>query len=290
MRETRTVVITGASRGLGLASASLLYARGWRVIAAMRSVESGLGNLRSATGASADDPRLIGVSMDLDDSASIHAAVNAILSITQAPDVIILNAGIAAAGSVEDTPVAAWQKLFSTNLFGPVEFIKALLPSLRTARRGRIIAVSSMAGIRGMPISSIYSASKSAMERWAESLAAEIAPFGLGVTVLVTGTFDTEIITGRTPDYGIHDGPYSAHYIAMRRATDPIIAKAASPHYFARELAKTIEDTAPFVRKTVGLDALGMSIIARVLPAKWFHKFLCKVLGLPGQSGTFSGT
>ena len=283
MRETRTVVITGASRGLGLASASLLYARGWRVIAAMRSVESGLGNLRSATGASAGDPRLIGVSLDLDDSASIHAAVAAILSITQAPDVIILNAGIAAAGSVEDTPVAAWQKLFSTNLFGPVEFIKALLPSLRTAGRGRIVAVSSMAGIRGMPVSSIYSASKSAMERWVESLAAEIAPFGLGVTVLVPGTFDTEIITGRSPDYGIHDGPYSPLYIAMRRAADPIIAKAASPHYFARKLAKTLEDAAPFVRKTVGMDALGMSIIARVLPAKWFHKCLCKVLGLPAS-------
>ena len=78
MAETRSVVITGASRGLGLASARTLYKRGWRVVAAMRSVDAGMEKLREATGAGADDPRLIGVPLDLTDAASVAAAAKSI--------------------------------------------------------------------------------------------------------------------------------------------------------------------------------------------------------------------
>src|SRR5262245_29586966 len=101
MRELRSVVITGASRGLGFASATHLYHLGWRVIAAMRSPDAGLERLRAATGAAADDPRLIGVRLDLDDPASIGAAAKGIQNAIGAPHVVVHNAGIAAAGSVE---------------------------------------------------------------------------------------------------------------------------------------------------------------------------------------------
>ena len=100
--------------------------------------------------------------------------------------------------------------------------------------------------------------------------------------MLVPGTFDTEIITERSPDYGNYKGPYLPLYTAMRRAADPMIENAASPRVFARVLAKSLDDTAPFVRKTVGVDALVMSVLARVLSAKVFHGFLCKALRLPG--------
>jgi short-subunit dehydrogenase len=132
-------------------------------------------------------------------------------------------------------------------------------------------------------VSAIYSASKSAFERWSETLATEIAPFSLGVTVLIPGTFDTEIITGRSPDYGDYDGPYLPHYTAMRKAADTMIKKAASPRIFARALARATEDTAPFVRRAVGIDAIVMSMIARVLPARTFHGVLGQVLWLPGK-------
>src|SRR5512143_571686 len=94
-REPRSVVITGASRGLGLASATLLYKRGWRVVGAMRSPEVGLERLRATTGATADDRRLVGVRLDLDDPASIIAAAKAIEEAVGAPDVLVHNAGIA---------------------------------------------------------------------------------------------------------------------------------------------------------------------------------------------------
>jgi len=199
MRDPQSVVITGASRGLGLVSAVHLYKLGWRVVGAMRSPELGLERLRAATGAAADDPRLVGVRLDLDDPASIIAAAKAIEGMVGAPNALVHNAGIAAVGCVEDLPFGVWEQLFRTNLFGPVRLTKELLPSMRAAGRGRIVVVSSQGGIRGMPSISAYSAAKGALERWAEALAEEIAPFGLGVTILVSGTFKTDILTEQTP-------------------------------------------------------------------------------------------
>ena len=175
----------------------------------MRSPDVGLERLRAATGAAADDPRLVGVRLDLDDPASIAAAAKAIEEAVGAPDALVHNAGIAAVGCVEDMPFEVWEQLFRTNLFGPVRLTQALLPSMRAAGRGRIVVVSSQGGIRGMPSISAYSASKGALERWAEALAEEIAPFGLGVTILVSGTFKTDILTEQTPDYGDPNGPYA---------------------------------------------------------------------------------
>src|SRR5262252_6318780 len=114
VRERRSVVITGASRGLGLASATHLYKLGWRVVGAMRSPDVGLERLRAATGAAAGDPRLLGVRLDLDDPASVTAAATAIGQAVGAPDVLVHNAGVAAAGSVEEMPSEAWEHLFST--------------------------------------------------------------------------------------------------------------------------------------------------------------------------------
>ncbi len=136
MGEPRSVVITGASHGLGLASATRLYKLGWRVVAAMRSPDVGLEALRAATGARADDPRLIGVRLDLLDPACVAAAAKAIQETVGAPYALVHNAGIAAAGTVEELPSDVWEKMFPTHLFGPVALTKALLPSMRAARPG----------------------------------------------------------------------------------------------------------------------------------------------------------
>src|SRR5262245_13555073 len=122
--EPRSVVVTGASRGLGLASAAHLYRAGWRVVAAMRSPDAGLERLRAATGAAPGDPRLIGVRLDLESPSSVSAAAKAIEEAVGAPDVLVHNAGIAAAGSAEDMPLEAWERLFRTNVFGPVQLTK----------------------------------------------------------------------------------------------------------------------------------------------------------------------
>jgi NAD(P)-dependent dehydrogenase (short-subunit alcohol dehydrogenase family) len=279
----RSVVITGASRGLGLASATHLYQQGWHVVAAMRSVDAGLEKLRAATKAKPDDPRLIGVRLDLTDIASIPATARAIEVAVGAPDVVVHNAGVAAAGSAEETPDEVWQQLFATNLFGPVALTKALLPAMRLKGRGRIVAISSMGAIRGMPIISAYSASKGALERWAEALSQEIAPFGLGVSILVTGTFNTDILTEQTPDYGNHSGPYGTLYEGIHSAGKAAVSKASSPARFALALGAAVEDKAPIVRRTVGSDAGALSFIARVLPRTLVHHIIRMAMKIPAQ-------
>ncbi len=279
----RSVVITGASRGLGLASATHLYQQGWTVVAAMRSVDAGLEKLRAATGARPGDTRLIGVKLDLTDLASIPETARAIEAAVGAPDVVVHNAGVAAAGVAEETPDEVWQQLFATNLFGPVALTKALLPAMRAKGSGRIVAISSMGAIRGMPIISAYSASKGALERWAEALSQEVAPFGLGVTILVTGSFNTDILTEQTPDYGDHHGPYGTMYESIHAAGKAAVSKALPPSRFALALAEAAEDTAPIVRRTVGSDAGALSFISRVLPRSLVHHIIRMAMKIPPQ-------
>jgi NAD(P)-dependent dehydrogenase (short-subunit alcohol dehydrogenase family) len=283
MADTRSVVITGASRGLGFASASHLYRNGWGVVAAMRSVDAGMQRLRDETGARDDDPRLIGVPLDLTDAASVAAAAKSIEEAVGAPYGLVHNAGISAAGMLEEAPMSLWERMFATNIFGPVALTKALLPCMRKAGRGRIILVSSAGGVRGMPATAPYSAVKGALERWGESMAGEVAPFGIGVTVLVTGTYDTEIITDAgAVDTRDLDGPYAPHHSTMDKRGRAMTQRAAKPpEKFAVGLAKALEDSAPFVKRPVGADARMLLIANRLLPTAGMYQVTRLLLGIP---------
>ncbi|AIY47547.1 SDR family oxidoreductase [Mycolicibacterium fortuitum] len=283
MGEPRSVVITGASRGLGFASATRLYREGWRVIAAMRSPDTGMALLRQATGTGDDDDRLIGVQLDLTDAESIAAAAKSIEEIVGAPHAVVHNAGISAAGMVEETPPDLWERMFATNVFGPVALTKALLPSMRRAGRGRIVLISSAAGVRGMPATAPYSAVKGALERWGESMAGEVAPFGIGVSILVTGTYDTEIITDAgTTDVRDLDGPYARHHSTMDRRGRAMMKRAARPpEQFAAGLVKALGSTKPFVKTAVGPDARMLLIANRLLPAAGLHQMTRLMMGIP---------
>jgi NAD(P)-dependent dehydrogenase (short-subunit alcohol dehydrogenase family) len=291
MTEPRSVVITGASRGLGFASTVRLYREGWRVVAAMRTPDRGMPLLREATGAAADDDRLIGVQLDLTDSASIAAAAKSIEEAVGAPYALVHNAGISAAGMVEEAPIDLWERMFATNIFGPVALTKVLLPAMRAAGRGRIVLISSAGGVRGMPATAPYSAVKGALERWGESMAGEVASFGIGVTILVTGTYDTEIITDAgTTDSRVLDGPYARHHRTMDKRGRAAMRRAAkSPDRFAAGLARALEDNAPFVRRPVGPDARMLLVANRLLPGAAMHTMTRLMMGIP-RFGALGGT
>lgn len=283
MSEPRSVVITGASRGLGLASSVHLYRAGWQVVAAMRSPDTGMPRLREAAGATEDDPRLIGVPLDLDDQASVTAAAALIEAAVGAPYAIVNNAGISAAGMVEETPMELWERMFSTHVLGPVLLTKTLLPSMRAAGRGRIILISSQGGVRGMPSIAAYSAAKGALERWGESMAGEVAPFGIGVTILVTGTYDTDIITDAgTTDCRDFDGPYARHHATIDRRGRLAMKLARPPEIFAAGLAEALEDKPSFVRRPIGPDARMLLMANRILPSAGVHHMARLAMGLPG--------
>jgi NAD(P)-dependent dehydrogenase (short-subunit alcohol dehydrogenase family) len=290
MAEPRAVVVTGASRGLGFASAVRLYREGWRVVAAMRTPDDGLPLLREATGAAADDDRLIGVQLDLLDAASIAAAAKAIEEAVGAPYALVHNAGISGVGMVEEIDTALWQKMFATSVLGPVALTQALLPKMRAAGEGRIVLVSSAAGVLGLPATAPYSAAKGALERWGESMACEIAPFGLGVTVLVAGVYDTEGIT----DAGIVDnrnleGPYARLHSTMNKRHRFALSLARSPERFADGLVKALADRGSFRRRGVGPDASMLLVSNRILPAIGMHHVSRIVLGIPKQGSMRDG-
>ena len=290
MAEPRSIVITGASRGLGFASAVHLYRDGWQVVAAMRNPDAGLPRLREAAGALDDDPRLIGVQLDLQDRASIAAAAKLIEDAVGAPYALVHNAGISAAGMVEETPIELWDQMLATHVTGPVLLTKALLPSMRAAGQGRIVVISSQGGVRGMPAIAAYSAAKGALERWAESLAGEVAPFGLGVTVLVTGTFDTDIITDAgTTDHRDFAGPYAPHHRNIDKRGRAAMRLAQPPERFANGLAAALRDKAPFTKHPVGIDARMLLISNKFLPTAALHQIVRIAMGLPGQGKLRAG-
>jgi NAD(P)-dependent dehydrogenase (short-subunit alcohol dehydrogenase family) len=290
MVEPRTVVVTGASRGLGFASAARLYRDGWRVVAAMRTPDRGFPLLQQATGAGEGDDRLIAVQLDLTDEASVATAAKAIEEAVGTPYALVHNAGISAAGMVEETDMALWQRMFATSVLGPVALTQALLPSMRAAGEGRIVLVSSAAGVRGQPGTAPYSAAKGALERWAESMACEIAPFGLGVTVLVAGTYDTEIITdaGTTDDRNF-EGPYARLHNTMNTRGRFAVSFARPPERFTDGLVKALNDQGPFRRRGVGPDAAMLLALNRILPSSGMHHLSRIVLGIPRQGSMRGG-
>ncbi|EHB58613.1 short-chain dehydrogenase/reductase SDR [Mycolicibacterium rhodesiae JS60] len=240
--------------------------------------------LRAATGASEDDDRLIGVTLDLIDPASIEAAAKAIIEAVGAPDALVHNAGISAAGMVEETSMDLWQTMFTTHVLGPVALTQALLPCMRAAGRGRIVLVSSAGGVRGQPGIAAYCAAKGALERFGESMAGEIAPFGLGVTILVAGTYDTDIITdaGTTDDRDF-DGPYGRLHNTMHSRGNFAVSFARPPERFTDGLVKALEGSAAFRRYGVGPDALVLMASNRFLPSSGMHHMSRIAMGIPRQ-------
>jgi NAD(P)-dependent dehydrogenase (short-subunit alcohol dehydrogenase family) len=290
MSQPPSVVITGASRGIGLSCAAYMYRMGWRVVAAVRSPESALAALRTATGAPTDDPRITAVRLDLTDRATIVSAARAIEAAVGPPDGLVHNAGIAAAGCSEELPMDVWQQMFDTHVFGPVALTNELLPGMRMAGRGRIVVVSSQAGARGLPETTAYSAAKSALERWAEGLANEIAPFGLGVTVLVAGTFDTDMVTDKSPVYRDESGPYAElHARIDRNGRRAVRLLKRHPRRFAPRVATALTERAPFARHGVGPDARTNLIVNRLLPVSLLHQVGRLSLGLPRHGALRSG-
>jgi len=260
------------------------------VVAAMRTPDRGLPLLRESTGTAGDDDRLIGVQLDLTDPGSIAAAAKSIEEAVGAPYALVHNAGISAAGMVEETDIALWQSMFTTSVLGPVALTQALLPAMRAAGEGRIVLVSSAAGVRGLPATAPYSAAKGALERWGESMAVEIAPFGLGVTILVAGTYDTDIITDAgTIDDRNFSGPYARLHNTMNTRGRAAMKLARSPERFTDGVLKALDDRKSFRRRGVGPDASMLLLSSRILPASGMHHVSRIVLGIPRQGSMRDG-
>jgi len=207
--------------------------------------------------------------MDVRDEASVRRAVDFVLQREGRIDVVVNNAGVGLAGSVEDTSVEEASALFETNLFGVLRVCRAVLPALREQRSGLIVNVSSLAGLVTVPFQGLYSASKYALESMSDALRMELAPFGVRVTLLEPGDFKTEFTDNRV--LSVASAADSAYRERCQRSVAVMERderNGADPEQLAELLAKIIASRAPRSRYSVGAVGQRLAVAARrVLPS-----------------------
>ncbi|WP_422742229.1 SDR family NAD(P)-dependent oxidoreductase [Mycobacterium sp. WMMD1722] len=194
-----TWLITGASRGLGAAIARCALDRGETVVATARRADS----VRAALGA---HDRLLPLDLDVTDPAAADRAVAAAVERFGGIDVVVNNAGRALVGLFEETPVAQLREQFELNVYGVVNVVRAVLPTLRGQGAGTIVNVSSTAGIVGFAGSSLYNAAKFAVEGLTVGLREELQPLGIRVFAIEPGYFRTDLLDPSTMWVAEHAG------------------------------------------------------------------------------------
>jgi NAD(P)-dependent dehydrogenase (short-subunit alcohol dehydrogenase family) len=276
-----TVLITGTSTGFGHVTTELLAARGWRVFATMRDLARKESLQRALTTAGLSE-RVSFVQLDVTDPASIASAVASVLSETgNALDAVVHNAGVAVVGVLEDLPESEIQRVMETNFFGMLRLTRALLPTFRAQRHGRIVLVSSQGAFLGQPANSIYAASKWALEGWAESLAYEVDPFGIDVVAIEPGPYRTEIwnsIRWIDPPESV----YRPWLRQLRKGVDWHQARAArDPKEVALVIAESLEARRPRFRYPVGFFARLDYFLRGRMPTWLVRRGTARYLGLP---------
>lgn len=247
----RIAIVTGSSTGIGFASALRLAREGYTVHATVRSEASGAGLLDAA----GDLPVKLLV-LDVDSNESVEAGIGAVIASEGRVDVLVNNAGVSAGAAVEETPLADFQSVMNTNVWGIVRCTQAVLPVMREQRSGCIVNVTSLAGRASAPGMAAYSASKWAAEAITEALAAEVAAFGIRVAAIEPGVVATPIFDKAMERPIDFESPYlPVTFRTSRLLMAGLSTHAATPDETAAVIWEAISTETPRLRYTVGVDA-----------------------------------
>lgn len=279
----RTVLITGTSSGFGLAASVELARRGWRVLATMRNLSKREPLERAAAEAGVAE-RIALSRLDVTEGATLEAEIQTLLAQSGGVlDAVVHNAGVAVGAAFEDLPETEMRRIMETNFFSVLALTRVLLPVFRAQRRGRILVVSSNSAYAGEPANSVYVASKWAVEGWAESLAFEVAPFGLDVVLVEPGTYRTEIWQS-SPRIVPPGSAYESWLRRLERAIDEkVLANARDPREVATTIANALEAARPRFRYPVGPDAWVGFIARGLVPTRLQRAAITRLLGLPSR-------
>jgi NAD(P)-dependent dehydrogenase (short-subunit alcohol dehydrogenase family) len=251
MTDKKIWLITGAGRGMGTDIARAALAAGHAVVATGRNPD----RVTAALGAHAD---LLAVALDVTDPDSVQTAVDAAVQRFGRIDVLVNNAGNFYAGFFEEVTPEDFRAQIETNLFGPLNVTRAVLPVMRAQRAGLVVTFSSTAGITGGEFTSAYAASKFALEGWSESLTPEVAPFGIRTMLVDPGFFRTELLTEdstRYPEPSIDDyAERTRQTVTAWRGMNG--QQGGDPVKLARALVQLTDSDEPPLRWAAGADAV----------------------------------
>lgn len=257
---SRTAIVTGASRGIGAAVAAALAAQGYRVF----------GTSRSATGFER---------LDIRDGASCAALAEKVMGETGRIDVLVNNAGLAMHGAQEEGSVDEIAALFDVNFYGAIRMTNAVLPHMRAARQGRIVHISSMAGLVATPFGGAYAASKHALEGYSKSLDFELRALGISSTVLRMGFMKTDVdlhalsFARKIDDYA----PQRMRFLA---ALQKALKQAEEPRAVGETLVRVLQIANPRAAYPAGKQARFLMRVHALLPEKLLTAILRRLFGL----------
>jgi NAD(P)-dependent dehydrogenase (short-subunit alcohol dehydrogenase family) len=276
-----SVLVTGAARGIGRATALRLAAAGWDVVAGVRRSEDGDALIRAQPG------RITSVTLDITDAAQVAALDSALPARL---DAVVNNAGVVVAAPVEALPPSELRRQLEVNVVGQAAITQAVLPRLR-ASKGRIVFLSSVSGLVATPMFGAYSASKFALEAMADALRMELAPWGVRVVLIEPAQTDTDL--WREADAAVEEAVAGlspgqrelyAKHIAGFRTTIPRSQRLAAPvDGVAATIEKALTDRRPKARYVVGASARAQAVMARLTPTPLLDRLLRSATGAPSR-------
>jgi len=281
--ESRVVLITGCSTGIGRATAERLVGKGHVVYATARRLDS----IRDLEGAGCRT-----LTLDVNDEASMVRAVAAVEEAEGAIDALVNNAGYSQSGAVESVKLEDVRAQFETNVFGLIRLSQLVLPGMRRQRRGRIVNVGSMGGKLTFPGGGIYHATKYAVEAISDAMRFEVEGFGVDVVLIEPGLIRTEFAKAAVDamDSGTPgEGPYAGFNQAVAAYTvgaytGPTAKLGGGPEAVAKAIERAIRTPRPRARYPVTPSARLVMGVRALLPDRMWDAFMARQLPRPGRS------
>ncbi len=275
----KIAVITGASSGFGLLTTIALAKKDYLVIATMRNLKKQVNLISQANQLNLQQNIKI-QQLDVTDQNSLHNFQLFLKEINRV-DLLINNAGYANGGFVEEIPVEEYRKQFETNLFGAISITQLVLPYMREQQSGKIINISSISGQVGFPGLSPYVSSKYALEGWSESLRLEVQPFGIDVTLIEPGSYNTNIWeVGKQLATNQSDttSPYKEYMDKIQKHINSGSDTFGNPIDVANKIVEVAEAKRTTLRYPIGKGVKFMILAKKILPWRLWEYLVLKSL------------
>ncbi|MDP7978689.1 oxidoreductase [Bacillus multifaciens] len=273
----KIAIITGSSSGFGLLTSLEFAKKGYLVIATMRNVEKQTKLLEQAALLHLEHKIKIH-QLDVTSQKSIEKFTS-FISTLERIDILVNNAGYASGGFVEEIPLEEYRKQFETNVFGAIAVTQAVLPIMRKQKHGKIINISSISGKIGFPGLSPYVASKYALEGWSESLRLEVKPFGIDVSLIEPGSYNTniwEIGQKLAESPSESKSPYKEYMKKIEQHIHNGNESLGDPQDVAEKIVSIAQSQHPTLRYPIGKGVKLMVLIKNILPWKWWEFLVLK--------------